>query len=199
MWLRSQRIRHDRAEVGVGTLIIFIAMVLVAAVAASVIIGTSGELQSRAQATGKEATAEVSSNLRVLALYGARNSSSADVYDLKLHAQLAAGAVDLDLTRLIVRYSDGSTAQHYNHSAAALSDGAAPQTWFVATWIRGGTSGIDVMKAGDLVEIHFNLYGLSLDERQTATLQLVPESGAPVALNFRAPNTYATSTVVRIA
>lgn len=195
MWMRH---RHDTAEVGVGTLIIFIAMVLVAAVAASVIIGTSGELQSRAQATGKEATAEVSSNLRVLALYGARNSSSADVYDLKVQAQLAAGAVDLDLTRLVLRYSDGSTAQHYNHSAATLADGAAPQTWFVVTWIRGGTPGIAVMKAGDLVEVHFNLYGLSLDERQTATLQLVPEAGSPVGLDFRAPNTYGTSRVVRI-
>lgn len=107
-------IRNNKAQVGIGTLIIFIAMVLIAAVAASVLIQTSGTLQQKAQSTGKQATQEVSSNLVIKSIEGirAKNSSASEmavnISLLKVKAGLNVGSSPVDLNQLIITISDGS-------------------------------------------------------------------------------------------
>nr|WP_082682114.1 archaellin/type IV pilin N-terminal domain-containing protein [Haloferax profundi] len=59
-----------RAQVGIGTLIVFIAMVLVAAIAAGVLVDTAGVLQDQAQDTGQQSSAQVTDRLNVISIYG---------------------------------------------------------------------------------------------------------------------------------
>jgi len=109
---------NTRAQVGIGTLIIFIAMVLVAAVAAAVLIQTSGILQQKAQSTGKQSTQEVSSNLMVKNIEGVRAKASAagttsETIDLlKLSVALNVGSSPVDVNQVVVSITDGTIAHN---------------------------------------------------------------------------------------
>ena len=194
----NQTIRNDRAEVGVGTLIVFIAMVLVAAVAAAVLINTTGTLQQRAQSTGKEATSEVSSNLRVVNVYGTRPNTNVDLNTVKVYAELSAGATSVDLSQLIIHYSDGTNARNYGWNDT--EDNTTTPPLFELSCIRGGCSDSDtVMKSGDLVEFLFTLPNPEhIAPRTNVQLTLIPETGASVQADFKTPATYGTDTTVTL-
>ncbi|ABE51122.1 archaellin/type IV pilin N-terminal domain-containing protein [Methanococcoides burtonii] len=104
---------NDRAQAGIGTLIIFIAMVLVAAVAAAVLIQTSGVLQERAQSTGKQAAQEVSSNLLIKGIEGVRASGSGTTSEtvdlLKVKVALNIGSSEIDLNQVVITVTDGDS------------------------------------------------------------------------------------------
>jgi flagellin FlaB len=132
---RKTLFRNTGAQVGIGTLIIFIAMVLVAAVAAAVLIQTSGTLQQKAQSTGKQATQEVSSNLIVKNIEGVRAKNSATDMSstidlLKLKVGLNVGSHSVDVNQVVVSITDGTTANnlvyagnHKSYANIGASDG----------------------------------------------------------------------------
>ena len=226
----NRAIRNDRAEVGVGTLIVFIAMVLVAAVAAAVLINTTGTLQQRAQATGQEATQEVSSNLKVVNVYGktAEIAGVRKVTELRANVQLAAGAQDMDLEQLVIRYSDGGKTFTFKFAEAWMeADDEDPETTeecdglteqapansgnanpkFAPYWLRPAADGTNlygcaaksVMSAGQLVELRFRLANDdALAVRTPVQITLIPESGSAIKADFKTPPTYNGATYITL-
>ena len=109
----SRLFRDSKGQIGIGTLIIFIAMVMIAAVAASVLIQTSGVLQQQAQSTGKQATQEVSSNLVIKSIEGVRaknnaTSMASNISMIKLKVGLNVGSSPVDLDQLVISITDST-------------------------------------------------------------------------------------------
>ncbi len=92
----------EEADVGIGTLIVFIAMVLVAAVAASVIMQTAETLQQRAYAVGKQTIRDVSSGLRVIGVTGYTDVDKTKIQYLAIAVTPRAGSYDIDLNKTLL-------------------------------------------------------------------------------------------------
>jgi len=69
----NQLTRDQAGDSGIGVLIVFIAMVLVAAVAATVLITIAYDMQESAQTAGGEAVQQVSTGLNVISVKGDRS------------------------------------------------------------------------------------------------------------------------------
>ncbi|MFB6232905.1 MAG: archaellin/type IV pilin N-terminal domain-containing protein [Haloarculaceae archaeon] len=90
---------ENRGQVGIGTLIVFIAMVLVAAIAAGVLINTAGLLQAQAQQTGEETTDEVSNVIqfgKVVGFEGGDGDSK--IEEVNATVRLASGSDPINLS-----------------------------------------------------------------------------------------------------
>jgi len=92
----------DEADIGIGTLIVFIAMVLVAAVAASVIIQTAENLQQRAYAVGKQTIQDVSSGVRVISVTGYTDENRTRIEYLAIAVTPRAGSYDIDMNKTLL-------------------------------------------------------------------------------------------------
>ena len=66
--------RDNVAAIGIGAMIVFIALILVAAVAAAVIIQTAEKLQQNAQTTGQDTTDSMASKMFVVNVGGGQTN-----------------------------------------------------------------------------------------------------------------------------
>lgn len=93
-----------KGEMGVGTLIVFIAMLLVAAVAAGVLIQTVSSLQEKSLSTGQQARSQISTNAEVIEV-SAVDGRNGNLTDFQQLIKLAPGSDSIKLSQVIFAFN----------------------------------------------------------------------------------------------
>jgi len=76
------------AAIGIGAMIVFIALILVAAVAAAVIIQTAEKLQQNAQSTGEDTADSMNGKFMISQIYAGTTATT----DYEVYARLSPGS-----------------------------------------------------------------------------------------------------------
>lgn len=195
-------IGNERGDIGVGTLIIFIAMVLVAAVAATVLIYTTGSLQQKATKTSKEATQQISSNIVVEQVIGDRgDTSNPSIQKIIIRIKPDVGTTSIDLRQVIVSIQNETQRLDIydnlvNSSLATLK--------YNTTRIRDEDNSfavVPVMNSGDLIDVlldQTSISNIDLSPRKTIYLSLSQERGQSVNLELTTPNSYGVNQYIQL-
>ncbi|MBD3203338.1 hypothetical protein GF327_03530 [Candidatus Woesearchaeota archaeon] len=186
-------IRKKKAEMGMGTLIIFIAMILVAAVAAGVLISTTGTLQNKALATGKATTYQVGTSIEVIELYGLDASDGDNALeDLYQTIRLSSGSEDIRFedVLLTLSLSDNSTDYAYT-SDAGVSNCTDPvsTSYFAVTYPISASVGHQdgYLVKGDVAKLCFaSPRDITVGEEIKTTM--IPRVGSPLVVDVDIPN-----------
>jgi flagellin FlaA/flagellin FlaB len=192
----------DRGQVGIGTLIVFIALVLVAAIAAGVLINTAGFLQQKSQQTGEESSQKVTNRLNVVSTTGTVDSND-QVETINMTVKKAPGASDINLNNTTISYvgPDGTETLIYNGSFADDSS----DTVYDAYTIKDADGSHPVLNSPD-DRFDVGIYlGQSaggslgvLDEGESVTLRLVTQSGGSTAVELRVPQSLSGENAVEL-
>jgi len=202
----------DVGAIGIGAMIVFIAMVLVAGIAASVLVQTANKLEIQAMETGDQTTAEVATGLSVVGISGEKDT---DIKNILITVQPRAGSEDIDLSQTFIEISDSTmknvlsyrSANFYNQSEidgdlfgdyftglgainfgiVVLEDADGSCTYDAPVINRGDKVALSVLCGG--------VFGQELPERTDVWGMVQPEDGAPAVFGFRSPSSYAGDTV----
>jgi flagellin FlaB len=198
---------NDLGDMGIGAMIVFIAMVLVAGIAASVLIQTANKLEIQAMTTGQETTREVSSGLAVIDIEGFNYTGK--IYNLTITVRPRAGSADIDLSQTIIEITDGAKktlltynthGRQFNHSYDKNGSIFATGFWnesnenFGIIVLQDDDSSLTatnpVLNRGDLVMLCIGTGRCfsGLDPRDDIWGIVSPEEGAPGIFAFRVPS-----------
>lgn len=151
----------DLGAIGIGAMIVLIAMILVAGVAASVLISTSNSLQSQAMKTGAQTTREVASGVSVFGVIGQVNTTGSagsyaynDLWKLAITVSPRPGSekIDLNNTYLLISNGDTKTLITYAYSGnGTYNDSVTGDLFDALNWsnLNSETFGIGVLQDYD--------------------------------------------------
>ncbi|WP_440763273.1 archaellin/type IV pilin N-terminal domain-containing protein [Natronorubrum sp. DTA7] len=191
-----------RGQVGIGTLIVFIAMVLVAAIAAGVLINTAGVLQSQASDTGSETQEAVANQVEVVHASGTVDTGGEYVNKVNMTIMKSAGSGAIDLSSMTVQYTSDKDDVTLTHSSTATPTDLTSDTEFATANITGSGDSTELLNTDDRVKLSIDVAtingGNGLEGGDSATVSLVDQSGAQFTYGISVPSTFGDKDVVQV-
>jgi len=181
---------NKKGDQGIGTLIIFIAMILVAAVAAGVLIQTASSLQSKSLDVGRQSQEKITTSIEVMQVFvndtaDHQIDSNSDMFHVVV--RLGSGSDPIKLDDMLVKLDIKGAAQTLSYATGAESN-----TTYSVTGLKGyDTTGY--LKSGDLVEIKFITTAI-ITESDTMTIRLAAKNGAVQPVQITTPSSMTHST-----
>nr|WP_284438589.1 archaellin/type IV pilin N-terminal domain-containing protein [Halomicroarcula laminariae] len=199
----------DRGQVGIGTLIVFIAMVLVAAIAAGVLINTAGFLQSSSEATGQGASDATSNRLQVVSATGSDLDNDA-VGIVDILVKRGPGAGNVDLSTMTIQWI-GPSGSFYQ---LAGTQSGNPDGYFAIEAVQDTDGSLPVLNdQEDRLRIRLELgendgetilgddkykFGNELGEGESATVRITTSSGSQTTEEILVPKTISGTSAVQL-
>ena len=87
---------REAGSIGIGAMIVFIALILVAAVASTIIIKTAEELQQNAESTSDDTRKEISGKVNIIQIL-VNGTGTNDLDSLIVTAKIASGSTDVQV------------------------------------------------------------------------------------------------------
>ncbi len=206
-------VRSKAGDMGIGAMIVFIAMVLVAGIAASVLVQTANKLEIRAMQTGQQTTKEVASGLNVIDIEGLADTTTHKIVNMTVTVKTRAGSGAIDLNQTIIELTDGTTKvllsydMHDTYDFNTTVDNATASVFGTGNWTLANdqfgilvlndadgsmnTRASPVINTGDIVMLKVSTYSCfttGLNPRADIVGQVIPEIGSPGIFAFRVPS-----------
>lgn len=196
--MRMLALKSDNdGETGIGQMILFIAMILVSAVAAGLFIQTVSDLREQARETGEQTMIDVSTGLTVVSATGDRNqdgtgSPSDYLEEIEIMVKLSAGSKPVDIENVVVvltttdsraelAYASSADASHF--SAEEVRD--PEETWSATK---------HVLSTGGLVKITIDPDYAELDMQigagEEIEIRMVPLHGSTCIIRKTTPSVF---------
>ena len=208
-------LHHQDAALGIGAMIIFIEMVLVAGISASVIIQTSSDLEMQVLQSGQVTTTVISTGLRIEAIEGLNESGK--ITKLAIEITPRAGSPDIDLNTTIIEISDsnskfvlkcGGTSQHLDDTdinGDILSNGKfGTATTFGINVLKDAdgscTASNPIINFGDHVFLGINAASVfsstsGINPRTDIFGLVISEEGSPGIIGLTTPAAYSSAII----
>lgn len=205
--------KEDRGQVGIGTLVIFIAMILVATVTAGVLFNTANFLQSQSESTGQEAGDRVSDRLVVVNTVG-DHVDDGEITVINMTVKQAPGSNDVDLNATTLQFisdaaivtlvnaervpnsnTDGATfaTRAVEDDDGSIADGQlinSPEDRAVIMLDLGENS--DYISGADASEVG------NMTESETATIDITTRSGGVTTETLTVPSSLSNRSSVSL-